>query len=98
MPQIFKVGPYTIFFWSNESDPLEPLHVHVAERANQNATKIWITATGKCYLCHNKSRYRTGFSEILCVSLKPEAKKLKNAGLISLEKSLISANTKKPPQ
>lgn len=56
MPQIFKVGPYTVFFWANESDPLEPLHVHVAERASQNATKIWITATGKCYLCHNKSR------------------------------------------
>ena len=56
MPQIFKVGAYTVFFWSNESNPLEPIHVHVAERANQNATKIWITATGKCYLCHNKSR------------------------------------------
>ena len=56
MPQIFKVGSYTVFFWSNESAPLEPIHVHVAEKANQNATKIWITATGKCYLCHNKSR------------------------------------------
>ena len=56
MPQIFKVGHYTIFFWSNESDPLEPIHVHIAERANPNATKVWITATGKCYLCNNKSR------------------------------------------
>ena len=40
MPQIFKVGPYTIFFWSNESDPLEPIHVHVAERANHNKSRI----------------------------------------------------------
>ena len=56
MPQIFRVGPYTIFFWANENDPLEPIHVHVAEKPNQNATKIWITSTGKCYLCHNKSR------------------------------------------
>lgn len=56
MPQIFKVGPYTIFFWANESDPLEPVHVHIAEQANPNATKVWITSTGKCYLCHNKSR------------------------------------------
>lgn len=56
MPQIFKIGPYTIFFWSNANDPLEPIHVHVAERANPNATKIWLTSTGKCYLCHNKSR------------------------------------------
>lgn len=40
MPQIFKIGPYTIYFWSNENDPLEPIHVHVSERANPNATKI----------------------------------------------------------
>ena len=56
MPQIFKVGSYTIFFWANEGDPLEPIHVHVSETPNQNATKIWITSTGKCYLCHNKTR------------------------------------------
>ena len=56
MPQIFKIGAYTIFFWSNEGDPLEPVHVHVAERASSNATKIWITSTGRCYLCHNNSR------------------------------------------
>ncbi len=56
MPQIFKVGSYTVFFWSNESDPLEPIHVHIAEQANPNATKVWITSAGKCCLCHNKSR------------------------------------------
>lgn len=56
MPQIFKIGPYTIFFWSNEGNPLEPIHVHIAEQANPNATKVWITAAGKCYLCHNRSR------------------------------------------
>ena len=56
MPQIFKVGAYTVFFWANESDPLEPVHVHVAEQASANATKIWITHAGKCYLCHNNSR------------------------------------------
>lgn len=55
VPQIFKVGAYTIFFWSNEGEPLEPIHVHVAEHANSNATKIWITAAGKGYLCHNNS-------------------------------------------
>lgn len=26
MPQIFKIGPYIIYFWSNENDPLEPVH------------------------------------------------------------------------
>lgn len=28
MPQILRIGPYSIHFWSNEGDPLEPIHVH----------------------------------------------------------------------
>ena len=31
MPQIFKIGPYSFFFWSNEREPLEPVHVHVSQ-------------------------------------------------------------------
>lgn len=31
MPQIFKSGKYYVYFWANENDPLEPIHVHVAE-------------------------------------------------------------------
>ncbi|MCD8084673.1 MAG: DUF4160 domain-containing protein [Clostridiales bacterium] len=57
MPQIFKVGSYLIYFWSNENDPMEPIHVHVSEGfPSENATKIWITRTGKCLLCHNNSK------------------------------------------
>ncbi|MBE5807658.1 MAG: DUF4160 domain-containing protein [Clostridiales bacterium] len=57
MPQIFRIGPYIVYFWSNESDPLEPVHVHIAEgRASANATKVWITSTGKALLCHNDSQ------------------------------------------
>ena len=56
MPQIFKVGSYVIFFWSNENIPLEPIHVHIAENVPQpNATKIWITKSGKCVLANNNS-------------------------------------------
>ena len=56
MPQVFKVGSYWVYFWANENDPLEPVHVHVCQGApNGNATKIWITRAGKCYLCHNDS-------------------------------------------
>ena len=56
MPQLFKIGGYWIYFWSDESKPLEPVHVHIAEgRPNASATKIWITRTGKCLKCHNKS-------------------------------------------
>ena len=56
MPQIFRIGSYIVYFWSNENDPLEPVHVHIAEgRASANATKIWITSTGKSLLCNNNS-------------------------------------------
>ena len=56
MPQVFRIGSYWVYFWSNESDPLEPIHVHVSEGSpNANATKIWITKAGRCYLCHNNS-------------------------------------------
>jgi len=57
MPQLFKIGSYIIYFWSNENDPLEPIHVHVAEgKATANGSKIWITSTGKAILCNNMSR------------------------------------------
>lgn len=57
MPQIFRIGPYIVYFWSNENKPLEPIHVHVAEgRATANATKIWITSSGKTILCNNNSQ------------------------------------------
>lgn len=56
MPQIFKIGSYWVYFWSNEGDPLEPVHVHVAQGApSAGATKIWITSAGGCYLCNNNS-------------------------------------------
>ena len=56
MPQIFNIGPFWVYFWSNENVPLEPVHVHVAEGApSANATKIWITKAGKCLLANNNS-------------------------------------------
>ena len=57
MPQVFKIGPYWVYFWANENMPLEPVHVHVAEGApTENGTKIWITKAGKCLLCNNASK------------------------------------------
>ena len=56
MPQVFKIGSYWVYFWANENDPLEPVHVHVSKGAPQpNATKIWITKSGKCLLANNNS-------------------------------------------
>ena len=57
MPQVFKVGSYWVYFGANENDPLEPIHVHVSQGAPfGNATKIWITKSGGCYLEHNNSK------------------------------------------
>ncbi len=56
MPQIFKIGGYWVYFWSNEGNPIEPVHIHVSEGAPQeNGTKIWITKAGRCYLAHNNA-------------------------------------------
>ena len=57
MPQLFKIGPYIVYFWANEGRPVEAVHVHVAKGTpSDNATKIWITKAGKCILCNNNSR------------------------------------------
>ena len=29
MPQVFKLGSYWVYFWTNEGKPLEPIHVHI---------------------------------------------------------------------
>ena len=56
VPQIFRMGSYWIYFWTNENEPVEPIHVHVSEgRPVENGTKIWITESGKCLLCNNNS-------------------------------------------
>lgn len=56
MPQVFKIGSYWVYFWSNENEPLEPINVHVSQgRPSANSTKIWITKAGKCLLCNNNS-------------------------------------------
>ena len=56
MPQVFKIGSYWVFFWANENEPLEPIHVHIsAGKPSPSATKIWITMAGNCLLAHNSS-------------------------------------------
>ena len=55
MPKVFDLGPYTIYFWVGEGNPLEPVHVHVTEGTpSPNDTKFWITRSGGAILCHNK--------------------------------------------
>ena len=62
MPQLFRIGGYKIYFWKNENQPLEPVHVHISkDKPSANATKVWLTKDGMCKLCHNRSRIPKNF-------------------------------------
>ena len=75
MPQLLRIGPYTIYFWSNESAPLEPIHVHVAEgRPEANATKLWITSTGRVIVANNNSDIPDKILKRLVIVLESNSK------------------------
>jgi hypothetical protein len=40
MPTLLREGPYRFFFYSDEGDPREPPHVHVA--AGDQVAKFWL--------------------------------------------------------
>lgn len=40
MPTVFRYKGYKFFFYSNEGDPLEPLHIHV--RKAEAVAKFWL--------------------------------------------------------
>lgn len=40
MPVVLRYCGYRFFFYSNEGDPLEPLHIHV--RKGQSLAKLWL--------------------------------------------------------
>ena len=53
MPQLLKFGPYRIYFWSNEGQPLEPIHVHISNGiSSAEATKVWITQNKRALLAN----------------------------------------------
>ena len=54
MPQILRVGPYSVYFWPNEGEPLEPIHVHISEGRANSARIIdeWLNRFGDIrYFC-----------------------------------------------
>jgi hypothetical protein len=57
MPQVFRIGSYLVYFWANEGEPLEAIHVHITDGVpTAGTTKIWITKAGKCLLANNSSK------------------------------------------
>ncbi len=43
MPEVFRFGSYKFFFYSNEGDPREPVHIHVRE--GRSVAKFWLKPT-----------------------------------------------------
>ena len=57
MPKLFKINGYQLYFWVNEGNPIELVHVHVSKGdPNPNSTKIWIMQNKKCLLANNDSK------------------------------------------
>lgn len=57
MPQLFRIGGYIVYLWTNEGLPPEPVHVHIKKGVpSADGTKVWITKSGHALLAHNKSR------------------------------------------
>ena len=51
MPTVFRnVLGYKVYFWSNENDPREPVHVHVGKRIGDDDAKFWILRNGQAVL------------------------------------------------
>lgn len=40
MPTVFREDGFRFFFYANEGDPLEPVHIHV--RRGMDEAKIWL--------------------------------------------------------
>ena len=41
-------------FYSNDH---EPIHVHISKgNPTSNSTKVWLTQSGGCVVCHNNSK------------------------------------------
>ena len=54
LPSLFTVSGYRVFFGSNEEG--EPIHVHVCKgKPSPNATKLWLTKSGRCIVASNGS-------------------------------------------
>lgn len=49
MPIVFRdIRGYKVYFFLDESTPLEPVHVHVSKQIHKDATKFWILSDGSC--------------------------------------------------
>jgi hypothetical protein len=60
VPVVFRDGGFRFFFYSNEGDPLEPVHVHVMR--DRNEAKFWLYPTPSV-------AYNRGYSDRVVANL-----------------------------
>lgn len=89
MPSIMNLFGYKIYFWSNENEPLEPVHVHVSKNPHKNATKIWICEDGPCIIANNNDQISGKDLKKLLMQLMIFQKTLYKNGKIILVKLLL---------
>ncbi len=74
MPEVFRWGAYRFFFYSNEGDPREPVHIHVRE--GSATAKFWVRPEAKKAESHGFSR--KVLSQLLSV-IEDRAEEIENA-------------------
>lgn len=74
-----KAYGYHIYFWSNEGEPPEPIHVHFSEEPHKNATKYWVLSDGTLQQDNNNDNIPANDLKRLVrfVSLKSNIKTVK---------------------
>ncbi|MBT3233742.1 MAG: DUF4160 domain-containing protein [Calditrichaeota bacterium] len=70
MPSIFKYKGFRFFFYSNEGNPQEPLHVHV--RKGESVAKFWLEP--EPMIAESYALTSSELKELLTVALKNKDK------------------------
>ena len=84
MPQVFKIAGYTVYFWINENDPLEPnrfMCILPKGVPSPNATKIWITKMANAFCAITIPKFQISSSGFLCRLLKPAVSQCSTYGI-----------------
>ncbi len=76
MPVVFRHKGYRFFFYSNEGDPREPLHIHV--RRGDAVAKFWLEPVPEVAESHGMAAHELGELLDIAVEHTPQIKRYWN--------------------
>jgi hypothetical protein len=79
MPVIFRSRGYRFFFYSNEGEPREPLHIHV--RRGESLAKIWLEPEPEVAEAYALSAHELNVLLQIAIERKAEIRRYWNAHL-----------------